>query len=128
VPRDESLESSLPSEPSVTLDLGITMVTGVVDVVVGGVDVGAAPVVVGGSVVLGAVVLGAVVLGGGVDVVDTVVALEVLGVVVTVDVVDACAPTCKAEGTSAVAPPMPLRVMRATAPATPDNDATHTPQ
>jgi hypothetical protein len=128
VPRDDTPESSLPSDPSVTLDLGITMVTGVVDVVVDGVVVGAALVVVGGSVVLGVVVLGVVVLGDVEDVVGALVELVALEVVVTVDVVDACAPTCKAEGTSAVAPPMPLKVMRATAPATPDNDATHTPQ
>jgi hypothetical protein len=112
-----SLASSLvPESFSLTLDWGITIVIGVVGVVV----------VVGGTVV------GAVVAGNVVDASNVVVGWFVGDVVVgtvvaTVDVV-ACDPTCKDIGTSAVAPPVPVRVIKATAPATPKSDADHIPQ
>jgi hypothetical protein len=97
------------------LEWGITIVIGVA---------GAVVVVVGGNVV-GAVV-GAVVAGN--VVVDSFGGSVVVGpAVATVDVV-ACEPTCKDKGTSAVAPPVPVRVIKATAPTTPKSDADHIPQ
>ncbi len=86
--------------------------------------VGVVVVVVGGNVggtVVGAVVAGNVVVGSFVG------SVVVGSVVATVDVV-ACDPTCKDIGTSAVAPPVPVRVIKATAPATPKSDADHIPQ
>lgn len=125
---------------SVTLDRGATIEIGVdtVDVVVGLVVVGVVvvDVVVDGANVVGANVVGTTPLGAVAGVVDgtvvvtgTVVEEGVVGLGTWRDgVVEAWVPTCRAEGTSAVAPPIPVNVMRETTPATPDNDATVTPQ
>ena len=84
-------------------------------------------------VVDGAMVLATVVDGWAADVVEavvvpTVVVVAALAMFETVDVVEACEPTCRAGGTSGVAPPIPaLSVIRPTAPATPNSDAVQTP-
>ena len=49
------------------------------------------------------------------------------GVVASVDDGAACDPTCRADGTSAVAPPVPAITMSATVPVTPRSDADSTP-
>jgi len=123
---ESSLPSPLPS--SVTLGRGVTMVSGVT---------GAVVVVTGGSrtvVVVCAtavdVVTGAVVVTGEVvlDVVGVVVVgARVVGARVVVTLAPAALPICTAAGTSAVAPRIPKREIRANA--TPDarSDSAQTP-
>jgi len=129
-------ESSPPSEPpSLTLDLGTTMDRGVVTVVVG-LDTTVVLGVVGGTVVggtvgatvVGAIVVGATVVDGSVVVGSVVDGIVVAGVVGATVVVAAWAPTCNDNGTSAVAPPVPVKVMSATTPATENSDPVQMPQ
>jgi len=171
-PSPEPPEAPEESDPSLTLDLGITIVIGV----------GALVVTLGGAVVVvvvvvegavegvtaeeppldegellargGRVVTGVVegvsdesvepalepprAAGADVGVVATVLLVEgdattgevvgaTEGVVASVDDGAAWDPTCRAEGTSAVAPPVPAITMSATVPVTPRSDADNTP-